>query len=626
MNWLQTSESPSDEVLSAANLEWLEQQLRICDEECGLFPASNFCPTRLIDVSWGNSRNGIVRLIETRTDQAFPSPQYAALSYCWGSKEDALTQLKTTTSNLTQHLKNIPFQLMTPIIRDTIHLCRLLRIRYLWVDALCILQDDGEDWAREAAQMGSVYTNAYVTICTPTTSTCRDSFLHRTTPIRVRFESTVRPGINGYLNLRHQPTQHLYCMHTTTFECDMDVGTWRTRAWTFQEEQLSKRRLYFGATRMYLSCPRKILTEPSLSRDSNTVHFHDALNAFKTAADYARLYDMWIEFIKDYASRELTFERDRFPAISGLASLVAEATGDEYIVGLWKNDIVRGLLWAEGGQRERDMVMGQRCRQTASPMTYACPSWSWAAGSKPNYDRLSSAACGPDPIREAEWELRSQCKLITTLCEPENLALSRFGRVRAAKLHLQAKLLAAGNNWRHLGKQKSANQWKCAISDECVATYDLDWMVKGQEDYWTVENQKESLNVQDIHMLLLASTVGGDWSWESNHYTPLASPMDSDCEESSAEDGDENSDPDSNEQNLKSNTKSTYPATHKAPSTATSLQVVENEPLKRHAWGLLLLPVDKSDTFIRVGRFKIWAQMGGLTPFENCVYRHVEII
>ena len=65
------------------------------------------------------------------------------------------------------------------------------------------------------------------------------------------------------------------------------------------------------------------------------------------------LYDRWYDLVKQYSSLELKYESDIFPALSGIAGLVHQATGDGYVAGLWQSDLQRGLLWQveEPGER-----------------------------------------------------------------------------------------------------------------------------------------------------------------------------------------------------------------------------------------------------------------------------------
>lgn len=72
---------------------------------------------------------------------------------------------------------------MTPVLQDAIKTCRSLSISYLWIDALCITQDDPLDWERESASVGLIYLNAYLTICALSSDSCTGSFLDRKSPL-----------------------------------------------------------------------------------------------------------------------------------------------------------------------------------------------------------------------------------------------------------------------------------------------------------------------------------------------------------------------------------------------------------------------------------------------------------
>ena len=93
-------------------------------------------------------------------DAAGRAAKYTALSHAWGQDLSA----KTTTANLANHKKNIPFGWLPQTFRDAIKVTRQLGLNFIWIDALCIIQDDVEDKAREIPQMGYVYSKAHVTL------------------------------------------------------------------------------------------------------------------------------------------------------------------------------------------------------------------------------------------------------------------------------------------------------------------------------------------------------------------------------------------------------------------------------------------------------------------------------
>lgn len=86
--------------------------------------------------------------------------EYAALSHCWGSHETA----KTTSKDIDSRLRNIPFESLPKTSQDAINLCREFKIRYIWIDSLCIIQDNEAAWRHEANGMTMVYGNAFLVL------------------------------------------------------------------------------------------------------------------------------------------------------------------------------------------------------------------------------------------------------------------------------------------------------------------------------------------------------------------------------------------------------------------------------------------------------------------------------
>lgn len=99
--------------------------------------------------------------------------QYIALSYCWGTT----LAYKTTKDNRESHIRGFDFGRLPKSLQDAIFLTRYLGLRYIWIDCLCIVQDDKEDWQREAAFMADVYSNSYLTIAAERASDSGEGFL-----------------------------------------------------------------------------------------------------------------------------------------------------------------------------------------------------------------------------------------------------------------------------------------------------------------------------------------------------------------------------------------------------------------------------------------------------------------
>jgi hypothetical protein len=115
-------------------------------------------PTRVIDIE------------EMRLHCPAPEAKglWVSLSHCWGGS----SPLQTTTGNLESHMAGLPGP-FPQTFADAVAVTRMLGLRYLWIDSLCIIQDSHEDWVHESAHMATVYENAYVTI---SADAAKDSF------------------------------------------------------------------------------------------------------------------------------------------------------------------------------------------------------------------------------------------------------------------------------------------------------------------------------------------------------------------------------------------------------------------------------------------------------------------
>jgi hypothetical protein len=109
--------------------------------------------TRVLEL---DSSNDSLRLVEGKSCV----DPYVTLSYCWGT----LQTLTTTKSSIVSREQEIGFSELPLTLQDAVRVTRELDIHYLWIDALYIIQDDNDDWQREAARMASVYRNSHLTI------------------------------------------------------------------------------------------------------------------------------------------------------------------------------------------------------------------------------------------------------------------------------------------------------------------------------------------------------------------------------------------------------------------------------------------------------------------------------
>lgn len=149
-------------------------------------------------------------------------------------KESQLLQ-----ANFEGFQRTINTRMLSKNFQDAISVVRKLEVRYLWIDALCIIQDSLSDWAKESAVMDEIYQGAYLTLVATSAATSNTGFLHRSDfPVAVRpYKNMKDPTINGqyYLTYKHSK------LVTWSF---IEETVWNTRGWTFQERLLSRRILH----------------------------------------------------------------------------------------------------------------------------------------------------------------------------------------------------------------------------------------------------------------------------------------------------------------------------------------------------------------------------------------------
>lgn len=130
---------------------------------------------------------------------------------------------------------------------------RALGFRYLWINALCIIQDSKSDWGLEAARMGDYYGSAYMTIAATSAESSIDGYLKRCSwpwpMVTMPCHTGIEPSEHPHIYFRYQP-DHLNYSRTDA----IDGSTWNSRAWTYQERLLSNRILHFAQGRLFWEC------------------------------------------------------------------------------------------------------------------------------------------------------------------------------------------------------------------------------------------------------------------------------------------------------------------------------------------------------------------------------------
>ncbi|KAK9420198.1 putative HET-domain-containing protein [Seiridium unicorne] len=294
-------------------------------------------PSWIIDVSDKTK----VKLFQV---PAITNERYVALSYCWGTDRQT-TML--TLYNKYGLLSGIDPHHLDPTIRDSVMVTRELEFRFLWIDALCIFQDDKEWKTKELGIMGKLCQNATLTIVASTTKDVKEGFLH------CRVSTTDRASLlnkhpPGVLKFRAQGTSEegdeKPVILTQPMEDDMEP--WYERAWTLQEMLFSGRQLRFrnNQTTWLCHCTEPPAREcdgwmsgrahvPENHWDSNFKEIMPMMRGGKGRTWNSEVLSNWYDLIEVYSCRKLRYRDDRLPAMSGIARGFVSILGDQYMCG-----------------------------------------------------------------------------------------------------------------------------------------------------------------------------------------------------------------------------------------------------------------------------------------------------
>ncbi|KAI1422854.1 heterokaryon incompatibility protein-domain-containing protein [Xylaria sp. FL1777] len=347
------------------------------------------------------------RVIDTHEEKVIEPDgffSYAALSYIWTAGPDNNIQLEKSNTDLLAAPNSLRQVQLPCVITDAITLCRDLGERYLWIDRLCIVQDDEITKPGQINAMDLIYRSANFTII-GALDTRDDIGL---------------PGCSGrprhsrssVLSPPYQPeVEGQGIVAGATADIAINTTLWNHRGWTFQERLLSRRCLYITQHQVIYKCCQEEAMEmlswavhpaPTYS-ERYDYHGHDrdlredreesleflnnngvnATQAFGDSAifkrgkyevkgtqftiqDGIRLAD-YCDWVKDYSSRQLSYASDSFNAFSGVGNALRESFNCRMLFGIPEKYVAVCLLWD--------------CPGPFSPCgeIHNVPSWSWVS-------------------------------------------------------------------------------------------------------------------------------------------------------------------------------------------------------------------------------------------------------
>lgn len=319
-------------------------------------------PSRLIRVP--SNKNNNPRLYLTEPGER---GRYLTLSHCWGSGINFVLR----TSNLAELQQSISFDQLPKSFQDAIIITRRLGFRYIWIDALCIVQDCEKDWAQQSSLMAKVYRNGALMLSALGASDSQQ----------------------GLLRPRKVPRSHCFgkkqefiwqAKSEWTSQFIQSPKPLNKRAWAYQERVMAPRILHFAEKKLLWECADGQWTEDlGLTRvaypHNEKPRIERFLRHFGAPETEQRVPNKGVklrkrllayyECVNNYTKRSLTKDTDKLPAFSGLASAFHVPELGDYLAGLWQHDLVYGLDWR---------IVNDTENSPSGPDSTA-PSWSWAS-------------------------------------------------------------------------------------------------------------------------------------------------------------------------------------------------------------------------------------------------------
>ena len=336
-----------------------------------------FYPSRLLNL--GNTLNATTCRLQNCAAE-IPTGPYCTLSHRWGKGE--FVNLRSETLHKLE--RGISTSSLSKKFQDAIYAVRSLGVHYLWIDALCIIQDSPEDWGKEAACMAEIYAKSYCNIAATDAINGRGCFVNR--PI-----CRVKPCLLDSSIFTKASLGHYAIAYDDFWSINLRNAPLHRRGWVLQERLLSPRTIHFSSKQIFWECgqhtacesyPRGIPSQIKNPRTKAWRLFDSVLSGSQPTLlpevhrEHSKLHlahEQWKHAVEWYMECRISYSKDKLSAIAGIAHTVAGITCERYLAGLWENeDLAIQLLWHVLSRRQADNSPSQRSE------LYRAPSWSWA--------------------------------------------------------------------------------------------------------------------------------------------------------------------------------------------------------------------------------------------------------
>lgn len=338
--------------------------------------------------------------------------RYLALSYVWGGYDSFAATTKTRDSlgqkeGLSKHMDEIP-----QTIKDAMDVVRGLGERYLWVDRLCIEQDNTTQKQAHIQKMDVIYSHALITIIAY-------AGVAATSPL-----PGLRPGTRLGLPTKRGGDVVMSVSPPSLWESG---APHETRGWTLQEQLMSKRYLYFDFHTTWFQCGQGVYRELDTTMSHSykllqppiSFNIHSLRSIQVNAKKGSRLEEIWRLYamiVERYRTRKLRYAEDTVYAIQGVAQLISDLLGVPLIAAVPMSILPRALqfcLSPQGLSPERIETV---------------PSWSWAGWKDPAYfdDEVMAERV---PVEAVDSQMKVKLKTYTSTKAPIEGVLQPFVEV-----------------------------------------------------------------------------------------------------------------------------------------------------------------------------------------------------
>lgn len=446
----------AEDTASPGTYKQIKTWLDTCNNEhpkCWVPLEKQSLPTRLIRLD-SSTCSALSNAIDTNlqpvlvstVDMEVSKTRYMALSYRW--PEDFPNEAKSTRQTVLKNMRGLNTSKLPRSFNDVFHVAAQMGINYVWIDSLCIVQDDTEDWNREAARMSQIYRNAYFTLA-----------------IAVRSAAAPHQG----LFRRGDPSK----IHSESFACPLEDGTSQevvvmkkqreryeesplvSRGWCFQEREISQRMVHYTENQVLWECRTMRASEslpngdamqmPGLLKSSLSQWPRRMLDKHLSGDDVSYA---WLQAVEDYSDRQLTRDTDKLPALAGLAAAVRsyKPATCRYLAGLWEDNFLSSMAWTPGSSHIQTFTTNERYSD------YIAPTWSWASVAGPVRFLISPLKKPNSASSEHSSKSSSSTKCDRTIAKYAMQVLDihvqtstndPFGAVKHAVLKCTAGLLSA---------------------------------------------------------------------------------------------------------------------------------------------------------------------------------------